>query len=139
MASWRDVRACALSLPGAEEHRSGKGHMHWSVDDKLFVWERPLLASDLRALGSSAPSGAILGVRTDGLEMKEALLAADPAVFFTTPHFDGYPAVLVRLGKISKPKLQSVIRDAWLARAPKRAAQAYLASQERGRRVRRGQ
>jgi hypothetical protein len=53
---------------------------------------------------------------------KEALLADDPDVFFTTPHFDGYPAVLVRLEEISV----EVIVEAWLCRAPKRLAQAYL-------------
>ncbi len=128
MASWRDVRSVARSLPDVVESRSNEGRLRWSVNDKLFVWERPLRRSDIEALGAAAPRGAIAGVRTDGLEMKEALLAAEPAVFFTTPHFDGYPAVLVRLGKISKAKLQSLIRDAWLARAPKRSADAYLAA-----------
>jgi len=70
-------------------------------------------------------------VRTADLEMKEVLLASDPAVFFTTPHFDGYAAVLVRLGKISVPRLEHVLVEAWLARAPKRAALAYL--QENGK------
>ena len=129
MASWRDVSTCARSFPGVVEHRSGEGQLRWSVKDKLFVWERPLRRSDLEALGPSAPRGAILGMRTDSLEMKEALIAAEPAIFFTTPHFDGYPAVLIRLGKVSKQKLRSLIADAWLARAPKKDAEGYLASQ----------
>ena len=54
------------------------------------------------------------------------MLANDPKVFFTTPHFDGYPAVLIRLGKITPKKLKDVIVEAWLARAPKRAVTAFL-------------
>ena len=58
--------------------------------------------------------------------VKEALLADDPAVFFTTPHFDGYPAVLVRLDQITVPELDELIAEAWLARAPRRLADDYL-------------
>jgi hypothetical protein len=57
---------------------------------------------------------------------KEALLADDAEVFFTTPHFDGYPAILVRLERISLELLEEVIVEAWLARAPTRLAEAYL-------------
>ena len=79
-------------------------------------------------LGASAPKGAILAVRTAGLEMKEVLLARDPSVYFTTPHFDGYPAVLVRLGRIKASELKDLIIEAWLARAPDRLVQEYLAA-----------
>ena len=58
--------------------------------------------------------------------VKEALLAGDPDVFFTTPHFDGYPAVLVRLERIGVEELDELIVEAWLARAPKRLAKEYL-------------
>jgi hypothetical protein len=125
MATWEDVRRHALALPGASEEVK-RGTSSWNVNGKGFVWERPLRASDLKALGKSAPAGAILGVRTADLEMKDVLLASDPAVFFTTPHFDGYPAVLVRLGKITSPKLKAVVVEAWLTRAPKKLATAYL-------------
>ena len=94
--------------------------------DKLFVWERPLRQSDLRALGDAAPDGPILGARVEHLVAKEALLADDPDVFFTTPHFDGYPAVLVQLEKISGGLLEEVVIEAWLARAPRRLAQQYV-------------
>ena len=57
---------------------------------------------------------------------KEALLADESGVFFTTPHFDGYPAVLVRLDEIALEDLEEVIVEAWLARAPKRLAQEYV-------------
>jgi hypothetical protein len=130
MASWRDVRRYALALPGASEetHLNGKGA--WIVNKKFFVWERPLRPADLAALGKRAPAGPILGVRTADLEMKEVLLASDRGVFFTTPHFDGYPAVLVRLERISASKLKDLILEAWLARAPKRVVSEFLRRNE---------
>jgi hypothetical protein len=101
--------------------------MTWTVGDKLFVWERPLRKSDLAALGDAAPDGPILGARVEHVLAKEAVIASDPEVFFTTPHFDGYPAVLVQLEKIAADDLEEVIVEAWLNRAPKRLADAYLA------------
>jgi len=125
MATWEDVRRLALALPETSEGTS-RDLTAWSVRDKGFVWERPLRKSDLAALGDAAPDGPILGARVEHLGAKEALLAADPGVFFTTPHFDGYPAVLVRLEEISVEDLEEVVVEAWLARAPKRLARAYL-------------
>jgi hypothetical protein len=125
MASWDDVRRIALALPETSE-QSSRGNAMWRVKDKLFVWERPLRGSDLRALGDAAPTGPILGVRVEHLGAKEALLADVPAVFFTTPHFDGYPAVLVLLAEIALDELEELIVEAWLCRAPKRLATAYL-------------
>jgi hypothetical protein len=127
VSTWDDVRRVALALPEATEVVS-RGLAQWRVKDKLFVWERPLRRSDLAALGPAAPDGPILGARVEHLVAKEALLADDPDVFFTTPHFDGYPAVLVRLEVIRPPDLEEVVVEAWLCRAPKRLAQAFLAS-----------
>ena len=125
MGTWDDVRRLALALPETSE-RSSRGLAQWLVRDKLFVWERPLRKADLAALGDAAPGGPILGARVEHLVAKEALLADDPGVFFTTPHFDGYPAILVRLDRIPAADLEEVIVEAWLARAPKRLADAYL-------------
>jgi hypothetical protein len=125
VATWDDVRQIALGLPEAEE-RLSRDTRQWRVKDKLFVWERPLRRSDLEALGDGAPDGPILGVRTEHLVAKEAILQSDPEVFFTTPHFDGYPAVLVQLDRIGVDDLREVIVEAWLARAPKRLAEAFL-------------
>jgi hypothetical protein len=125
MPTWDDVRRIALGLPETTEEVSW-GHAHWRVKGKGFVWERPLRRPDLEALGDAAPDGPILGARVEHLVAKEALLADDPSVFFTTPHFDGYPAVLVRLEDIAPDDLEEVIVEAWLCRAPKRLAQAYL-------------
>jgi hypothetical protein len=125
MATWDDVRRIALALPETRE-RLSRDLRHWEVKDKGFVWERPLRRADLEALGDAAPEGPILGARVEHLVAKEALLADDPAVYFTTPHFDGYPAVLVRLDRIGLEDLNELIVEAWLARAPKRLAQAYI-------------
>lgn len=125
MATWDDVRRLALDLPEATES-TAYGQLAWKVKDKLFVWERPLRRSDLEALGDAAPDGPILGARVEHLVAKEALLADDPDVYFTTPHFEGYPAVLVRLDAIGAEELRELVVEAWLARAPKRLAAAFL-------------
>jgi hypothetical protein len=125
VAGWDDVERIALGLPETSE-RTSRGLRQWQVKDKLFVWERPLRRSDHEALGDAAPDGPILGVRVEHLGAKEALLASEPDVFFTTPHFDGYPAVLVRLERIGVDELEELIVEAWLDRAPKRVAQRYV-------------
>lgn len=129
MATWDDVRRLALSLPETNE-RESRGNRQWRVKDKLFVWERPLRSSDLEALGAAAPDGPILGARVEHLVAKEALVADDSGVYFTTPHFDGYPAILVKLQEISVPDLEEITLEAWLARAPKRLADAYLSEND---------
>jgi hypothetical protein len=125
MAQWDDVRRLALALPETTEVLS-RGDRQWKVRDKLFVWERPLRRSDREALGAAAPGGPILGARVEHLVAKDALLADDPNVFFTTPHFDGYPAVLIRLERIGPDVLEEVVTEAWLNRAPKRLVRAFL-------------
>ena len=127
MADWDDVRRLALAMPDADE-RVSRGTTQWRVREKLFVWERPLRRADLQALGDAAPDGPILGVRVEHLGAKEALLGSLPDCCFTTPHFDGYPAVLVQLEKVGLGELEELIVDAWLARAPKRLADAYVDS-----------
>jgi hypothetical protein len=128
VASFDDVRRIALSLPETTEAVSW-GNAHWRVKNKGFVWERPLNRSDylaLEALGEQAPEGALLGLRVADIGVREAMIADDPALFFTIPHFDGFPAVLVRLGQIGLPELEELIVEAWLDRAPKKLAQQYL-------------
>jgi hypothetical protein len=92
-----------------------------------MVWERPLRKSDREALGPTAPDGDIVGVRVSDEGVKFALIAEEPDVYFTTPHFDGYPAVLVILGAIGTQDLQQLITEAWLTQAPKKLAQEFLA------------
>lgn len=127
MSTWRDVSRIALAYAGVVESLTARGWRAWKLRDKLLAWERPLLRSDLQTLGGAGPAGAILAVRTADLAMKEALLAHDSGVFFTTPHFDGYPAVLIDLPRVPAKLLREVIEEAWIARAPKRVAEAFVA------------
>ena len=125
MATWDDVRRLALALPETSE-RLSRGDAQWRVKDKLFVWERPLRKTDLAALGDAAPEGPILGARVEHLVAKDALVADPSGVYFTTPHFEGYPAILVQLDLITVADLEEVTVEAWLARAPTKLARAYL-------------
>jgi hypothetical protein len=125
MATWQDVRRIALELPETSE-RTSRERCQWRVKDKLFVWERPLRRNEVEALGESAPDGPIMGARVEHLGAKEALLNDDPDIFFTTAHFDEYPAVLVQLERISVAGLNEVIVEAWLARAPRRLVKTYV-------------
>ena len=130
MATLDDVRAIALSLPEAHESVDGhRGGATWRTTAGAFAWERGPSGADLTALEKldrSWPEGPVIGVRTDGLDEKEALMETDPGAFFTIPHFDGYPAVLVRLDEVDPAQLREVIIDAWLLRAPKRVAREWL-------------
>jgi hypothetical protein len=122
MATWDDVSRLARALPEVEELTSRGGQLEWKVKGKGFVWERPLRKSDREALGEAAPDGPILGARTDGEDEKYALIAEAPDVYFTTPHFNGYPAILVRLDQIDVVALEELVTEAWLVQAPKRLA-----------------
>jgi hypothetical protein len=125
MASWDDVRRIALALPETSEGTS-RGSASWRVRDKAFVWARPLRKTDLRELGEAAPTGPILGAWVEDLGAKEALIADESGVFFTTSHFDGYAAVLVQLEQIGAEELRETIVESWLAKAPKRLAREYV-------------
>jgi len=125
VATWADVRRIAAQFPGVTEREARTPA--WRVADRALVWERPLRTADLAALGLAGQDQPVLGVRTSDESEKLALIAEDPQVFFTTPHFDGYPAVLIWLDRISPARLADVITEAWLARAPKRLTREYPA------------
>ncbi len=122
VATWDDVRRLVAAMPDTDEHASYGGHPSWRVHRKGFAWERPLRGADRAALGGTAPAEAepVLGVLVADEGVKAALIADEPDVFFTTPHFDGYPAVLVRLERIPVLELAELVEDGWRARAPKR-------------------
>jgi hypothetical protein len=126
MAGWEDVERIAVSLPQVDV-RLSRGRRQWRVKDKLFVWERPLRPREAEEVGSDLADGPIAGARVEHLVAKEALLADDPRVYFTTSHFDGYPAILVRLDRIVAADLEELVTEAWLSRAPKRLVDAYVA------------
>lgn len=127
MASWDDVRRIALALPETTEG-SSYGNLAWSVKNKSMCWERPLRPADLAALGGSAPDGPILAAQVPDLGVKDALIADNPQVYFTTPHFTGYKAILVQLERISLADLEELIVESWLARAPRRLVTEFLAA-----------
>src|SRR4029450_11428317 len=126
MATRDDVRQLALALPQTVEGSSREGFLTWSVRSKTFALERPLRRGDRDALGDAAPQGPVLAARVPDLGAKEALLAEAGDSYFTTPHFNGYPAILVQLDHVAVPDLEELLVEAWLARAPKRAAREYL-------------
>jgi hypothetical protein len=131
MASWEEVAALVLALPETVEQPL-HGWRTWRVRKKLVVWERPLSAKEVEQLGGvepegAAPEGEILAVRVPDEEAKRALLESEPEIYLTTPHFDRSATVLVRLDRVPRADLEEAIVEAWLARAPKRLADAYLA------------
>ncbi|OBI52252.1 MmcQ/YjbR family DNA-binding protein [Mycobacterium sp. E796] len=126
MATWNDVARIVGELALTSEPSPHE----WRVGKKLLAWERPLRPSDREALADSGvepPEGDILGVRVSDEGVKFALIADEPQVYFTTPHFDGYPAVLLRLDEIAPRDLAEVITEAWLTQAPKKLVQEFLA------------
>ena len=125
MATWDDVRELALAMPGVEEGVS-RGTAVWRCG-KLVVWDRPLRQRDRDELGADAPDGPILGAAVADEGEKHALVAAEPDVFFTTDHFQGYAAVLIRLDCIDRDRLAEVVTDAWLAVAPPKLVAEYRA------------
>lgn len=125
VATWADVERIAVKLPEASE----TAPRSWRVRKKLMAWERPLRKADHAALGDEAPDGDILAAHVPDEGVKFALIADAHDVYFTTPHFDGYPIVLVRLAEISVPELTELITEAWLAQAPKTLVKAYLAEE----------
>lgn len=129
MATWDEVRQIAMDLPEMTE-RSSQGVPQWRVKEKTIAWERPLRRADYEVLGDGAPDGPILALWVPDVGIKEVLLSDDPDIYFTTPHFDGYPAVLIRLDRIGPPELEELIIEAWLDRAPKRLVREYLKATE---------
>jgi hypothetical protein len=118
MATLDDVARMAAELPEVTEGER-HGNRTWSVGGKAFAWDRPFSKADIRRFGDQAPpDGPILAVRVEDLADKEAVLAANPAAFFTIPHFDGYSAILIQLPKVSAQALRDAITDGWLACAP---------------------
>jgi hypothetical protein len=113
MPTQADVRRIALSFPEAIEER---GRFAFSVAGKDFAW---VWLERVDPKKPRIPNPEVIAVRVAGDVDKQVLLAMDREVFFTEPHYDGYPAVLVRLPNIDRALLRKVLREAWACRAPR--------------------
>ena len=114
MASQDDVRRLALALPETAED---VGDFRFTVAGKAFVWAWRERIEPKRA---RVPSDEVVAIRVADESEKEALIDMDPAAFFTEPHYNGYPAILVRLEAVDVGMLEKLLRDAWRIRAPRR-------------------
>ena len=112
MADWDAVRELALAFPEVEA--AGSGRIAFSVRGKGFAW------------AARERDGGGLAVRVDRDE-KQLFLDASPDVYFTSPHYNGYPAVQIRVETIDRDELRERLEDAWLIQAPRKLAAAYMA------------
>ena len=112
MATWDTVRELALAFPQDEAATSGR--VTFGVHGKGFAWE------------ARERDGGGLAVRVDRDE-KELILESNTSVYFTSPHYTGFPAVQIRVEAIDREELRERLEDAWLIKAPKRLAAAYVA------------
>ena len=116
MATQADVRRIALSLPETEE---AEGRFAFSVQTKgkpkgyAWVWMERIVPKKPRVANP-----AVLAVRVANVGARELLISAEPAKFFTEPHYDGFPAVLVRLAAVTVADLRMLLADAWRCQAP---------------------
>lgn len=117
MATQADVRRIALSLPETEETEN---HFAFSVRNKgklkgfVWVWLERIAPKKARV-----PQPKVIAIRVANLFDKDFLLSLDPAKFFTEPHYNGFPAVLVRLPAVTVRELRPLITEAWRCQAPK--------------------
>ena len=108
-----NVDAFAMSLPGVTVGTKWANRT-WMVDGKGFAWQRPFSKADLKRFGDETPpAGEILAVSVENLEAKDAFLAIAPPGFFTIPHFNGYPAVLIALRQARTKDVRAAILDAF--------------------------
>jgi hypothetical protein len=135
MANQADVRRIALALPGAREE---EGRFAFAVENKgklkgfVWSWAERLHPKKPRVLRSD-----VIAVRVRDQAEKAALLAGDPEVFFTEPHYDGFPAVLVRLPAAKVTLLRQLLLEAWRCQAPPALAKSQAAPSPGGSRARR--
>jgi hypothetical protein len=123
MADQEDVRRIALSLPGARE---GQDHFAFSVlnkgKEKGFAW---VWLERLEPKRARIPNPEVVAIRVADVHEKDALLATGEPHFFTEPHYNGFPAILVRLPLIEVDELEELLIDGWRCQAPKDLVKAY--------------
>ena len=130
----RDLDKLALAMPLTTKTVSDDGRPAYFVHEKLYCFHRSR-RPDAVDPGTGERMDDVLMFRVADLDVKELMLADDRGVFFTTPHFKGYPAVLMRiptLQRIDRDELADLVAEAWLTRAQKRVAKAWLAQHGAG-------
>lgn len=131
MATQADVRRIAMSLPETEEE---PGRFAFGVRRKgklkgyAWVWLERLEPKKARM-----PNKKVLAVRVANLSEKDMMIAADPVKFFTEPHYNGYPAVLVRLDAVTSADLRQILSDAWRCQAPRDLVKRATPTSKKGR------
>jgi hypothetical protein len=131
MATQADVRRIALALPGTEE---SKGHFAFEVPNKgklkgyAWVWKERVVPKKPRV-----PNPGVLAVRVANLGQKDLMISAEPTKFFTEPHYNGFPAVLVRLAEVRVPELRPLLEEAWRCMAPPELVDTLQARPKRKR------
>jgi hypothetical protein len=132
MATMADLDKLALAMPGVTKEVSEDGRPTYSAHGKYFCFHRTQRPDALDP-DTGERLDDVLVFRVEGSDVKELLLADDRGVYFTTPHWNGYPAVLVRipqLRKLKRAELRGLVVDAWLTRAHKREAKTWLAEND---------
>jgi hypothetical protein len=124
MPTFADVERFALTLPETLSSPSYGGAPALRVNKKMFARLRGEMADDVDET-TGAPYGEVLMVGVEDLGANDALLASDERDYFTVPHNDGSPAVLVRLAEADETELRELLVEAWIRHAPKRALKAY--------------
>jgi hypothetical protein len=132
VATMRDLDKLALAMPEATKEISDDGRPSYLVHGKVFCFHRGR-RPDAVDPETGERLDDVLMFRVDGPEAKELVLADPRDIFFTTPHFNGYPAVLIRipdLAQLDRSELREVVVDAWLTRAQKRLAKSWLSEND---------
>jgi hypothetical protein len=127
-----DLDRLALSLPQVTKEVAADGRPSYLAHGKVFCRHRTR-RRDAVDPATGELLDDVLMFRVDGLDAKELVLGDGGGPFFTTPHFDGYAAVLIRipdLARLDEAELRDTVVEAWLTRAHKRVAKAWLAEHE---------
>jgi hypothetical protein len=130
----KDLDELALAMPQATKEVSDDGRPSYLVHGKVFCWHREPRPDAIDAQTGERLDDVFV-FRVTGLDVKDLVLADPRGLWFTTPHWNGYPAVLIRLRdlpRLDRAELREAVVEAWLSRAPKRVAKAWLADDVAG-------
>lgn len=126
MATLDDVERLVTALPDVTEGTTFRNRA-WFVAGNVFCWVRPFSKADIRRFGADpVPGGPIVGLRTEDVTERDAIVAQGDVGLFTIEHLANHPGYLVQLDVVDDARLALGVEDAWLARAPRSLAEAYL-------------